>query len=808
MIGTSFFSDMDRLFTIPASRFLPLLLIFICVSYSNSIYSTATVLDDSASFIEVANVYVEDFSGESLAKLSETRFGKRRYIPMLTFAVDNSLAKWLIAETGQYSSERHKLRLKIAHISNIIVHLLTTLVLFLFLKALLQTKVARGSGGDLLVSSSGFALIVCALWALNPVQTNVVTYLVQRMAGLAAFFYLTSLLLYVCARQRSSRWQRLICWSGCVVAAAAAFSSKENTATLPFAMLLVEFIFISPELGAKCYTFWRRRKGLNIFWLLLALGIILPLAYHLFSQYTGGYGHRHFNMAERLYTELRIVVFYLSLLLLPLPGRLNLDHDFPLSHGLLTPPETMLSLLLLAGLMVVAFRLKKRFPLIAFGIFWFFLNLVIESSFISLELVFEHRLYLPAIGFYVAFVAIIIQLCSGLRGMDPGETKKIVFLLIVGASAVFSVLTTYRNNDWRDNYSIYLDSNEKSPAKPRTYVNLGSALGRMGRYQEAIEVLEKAVNLGRKGYEGDVTAINNILICYMNLDKAEEAVARGEAFLERMTPSMNKTYFHKFMYNLGRSYYLVGRYSDALEAFVTGLQYKWPNEYMLLPGAIEKVLLDASGSDEGKRQLGLTGEALEVPLLMAEIMRRVRRYEFGQYYLDKAAMIDEENELLQRYSQQFQKEIDLNNRAASLADPENDLIYKRSWRFRLLLKLAFFIEDYYPPLQGKPLKMLYEQARVVGPESPFADLRLALWYTGRGRCREAVAVLEQTLNNQPDFVPAFEILGRCYMEMEDYDASARAFLKLLSLNPGHHRWSAIEKFFRLVPGEILLKQEQ
>lgn len=785
---------MDRLFAIPAERLLPILLLFICISYSNSIHSTAIVLDDTASFIEVANVYVDDFSAESLTKLSSTRFGRNRFIPMLTFAADNYLAKRMAVSSEQYTSERHRLRLKIAHLTNIIIHLLATLALFFFLKGLLQTEVGRRSL-TFIGSPGGYGLIVCALWAFNPVQTNVVTYLVQRMASLAALFYLASLAFYIQARHRSLRWRGFLCWLGCLATALAAFGSKENSVTLPVAMLLVEFIFISPGLGESCRRYMGRRKWYQLAFMVIAVIFVLPLFYHFVLNFTGGYGHRHFSLSERLFTELRIVVFYISLLVLPLPGRLNLEHDFTLSHGWLAPPATLLSFVLLGALLLIAFRVRKCSPLITFGIFWFFLNLAVESTVISLELIFEHRLYLPAVGFFIALAGVIDHFCGRVRRPAPGELKKILALTVVSVAAAFSVLTAVRNNDWRDNYTLYLDSNEKSPAKPRTYVNLGSALGRLGRYDEAIEVLERGIALGRDGYEGNVTAVNNILICYINQHRVQDAINRGESFLARMTPAMNKADFHKFMYNLGRSYYLAERYDEALEAFVTGLRYNRPNDYML-PGAIEKLLLDAAGSEKGRQQLGLTGESMEVPLLVAEIMRRVRRYDFGQFYLKKAEMEDGTNELLLRYRQQYQQEIDRNRLAAVRADINNDRLYQENRRFRYLMKLAGTIADSYPPLGGKPLQLLLVQALRLGPDNVFAGLYLGRFYAEQGRCQDSVRILEHVVAVQPEFVPALELLGSCYLRMERYEDTLAAFQKLLAVNPGHHRWFAIEEFMQ------------
>src|SRR5665648_1163496 len=104
-------------------------------------------------------------------------------------------------------------------------------------------------------------------------------------------------------------------------------------------------------------------------------------------------------MYERVLTEFRVVIFYVTLLIFPYPSRLNLLHDITTSHSLLDPVTTLLSLLVIAGLIGYAVYCARRWRVVSFCILWFFVNLVVESSIIGLEVIFEHRLYLPLFGF-------------------------------------------------------------------------------------------------------------------------------------------------------------------------------------------------------------------------------------------------------------------------------------------------------------------------------------------------------------------------------------------------------------------------
>ncbi len=126
-------------------------------------------------------------------------------------------------------------------------------------------------------------------------------------------------------------------------------------------------------------------------------------------------------MVERLLTEARIVVWYLSLLLWPAPSRMSLEHDVVVSTSLLNPPTTLGAIVFLALLGWLILRYRKKFPLISYGGMWFLLNLLIESTIVPLELVFEHRLYLPSVGFTLVAVCALVDALGYLFAKRPAE---------------------------------------------------------------------------------------------------------------------------------------------------------------------------------------------------------------------------------------------------------------------------------------------------------------------------------------------------------------------------------------------------
>jgi hypothetical protein len=162
------------------------LLFLVAISYSNTLYSPF-ILDDYSAFINNKNLYLEDFTFASLAKLAKTRFGYARIIPIGSFALNHYI--------GQGKSIVNY------HVTNILIHLLATVSVAFFMAGLLKTKAARNSLRFL--RTEYFILGVCGLWALSPIQTNAVTYLVQRMTSMAAMFYIAACGFYVHARLAS-----------------------------------------------------------------------------------------------------------------------------------------------------------------------------------------------------------------------------------------------------------------------------------------------------------------------------------------------------------------------------------------------------------------------------------------------------------------------------------------------------------------------------------------------------------------------------------------------------------------------------
>jgi hypothetical protein len=365
------------------------------------------------------------------------------------------------------------------HLINMIIHILAGIILFFLFKMTLNLPSQRLQFD----SSDWLPFMATLIWLVHPLHIQSVTYIIQRMNSMAAMFYILSLLLYVKARQANTRGWKFFLFSGSLLAGLLALGTKENTATLPFFILLYEWFFLQDLKVA-----WLKKMVLPILtvWIILAVIILFYLGVQPIAAIKASYGIRDFTMYERVLTEFRVVLFYISLLFFPSPGRLNLDHHFTVSSSFFNPPTTIVSILLLISLFVLAVSLARKQRLLSFCILWFLGNLVIESSVLGLEIIFEHRTYLPSMMAVLGVVVVISRL------LHKAWLQVAVGTMVV---VLFSVWTYQRNTVWQDEVLLRRDSVAKSPNKPRAHAILANALERNKEYPEAALYYKKALSL-------------------------------------------------------------------------------------------------------------------------------------------------------------------------------------------------------------------------------------------------------------------------------------------------------------------------
>ena len=369
------------------------------------------------------------------------------------------------------------------HIVNIALHALTGVLLLLFSRLLFR-RALHLSGRSAPAVPGGeitLATLSALLFVAHPIQIQAVTYIVQRMTVLATLLYVLALLLYVLGRERSAGPGRLLLWLGCALCGVLAMGSKPIAAPLPVAIFGIEWFFYRDLSGV-----WFRRQ-LRWFVPLAAVGVGLGWLYWTNAS-SIGYADFDFTLWERLLTQLRVVgVLYPSLLAWPAPSRLNLLHDVSTSRSLLEPASTLLALTLLLAFASAAVLLSRRERVLGFALLWYLLHLLIESSFLPLAMVYEHRLYLPMVGVSLGCVWLLFRLAS------PRPALAVALAL---ASIMLLATTSHvRNQTWRDAVRFWDDVVAKSPTNPKAIYNLGVAYEQKNLLPEATAVYERLVEL-------------------------------------------------------------------------------------------------------------------------------------------------------------------------------------------------------------------------------------------------------------------------------------------------------------------------
>ena len=486
-----------------------IILLINLVAYSNS-FKTGWHFDDGPNIIGNPDIQISDLSWKSLLKAASTSPGGKRPISYLSFAVNYYL--W-----GEDAFS--------FHVVNFLIHGFNALLVFRIFSTLLAKANPQAHTPEVGLLSS----LAAALWSVNPVQTQPVVYIVQRMTLLSSLFSLLSFYLFVQWRSGTrGKWYSVLSLAAWLVAV----GNKENAFLLPLSFLAYEWLFTD-------------RKFLRLKNLAVGLAAFICLAgftikrYDLVKKIETDYSRREFSMKERLLTQPRIVTFHVSQLLVPVPSRLALRHEIEKSVSWIAPPTTILSILFLGTVLWMGLAQRSRHPLICFGILWFFSNLLVESTFLPLEMIYEHRIYLPSVGLFLALAQASVALSNRWPGVSRKHLKYALGFLVL-SSAVLSFL---RNQVWLDEISLWTDNVQKYPASYRSWNNLGTAYVKSGQAWLAEEAFKRALDREPEYPPARV----NLAILWKDGGRLDEAYSLIENFRETKIG----TFSAEIYYNMG-----------------------------------------------------------------------------------------------------------------------------------------------------------------------------------------------------------------------------------------------------------------
>jgi Tfp pilus assembly protein PilF len=580
------------------------------VAYSNS-FSVPFVFDDGPQIAD--NPVIKDL-GNFLSSSRGYEMNPRRYVGHLSFALN-----YHVGGLGVFGY----------HLVNLAIHILNALLVYFLVILTFRTPHFRSQQSAVSDQQKAFhdspvtvprsllspdhplftihysrflAFFSALLFVVHPVQTQAVTYIVQRFTSLATLFYLLSLVFYIKGRisgrqsadsiqqpqdgspftVQGSRIAISVVWYVLsLLAAALAMKTKEIAFTLPLMIILYDFVFFPSTL---------KKKLLFLSPVLLTL-IIIPISVMGTHQPLGEIlsdlsektrVQTEISRGDYLMTQMRVITTYIRLIFFPVNQ--NLDYDYPLSRSFFTP-SVLLSFVLLASLMGTAVYLiyktqgakrkahsvespmpyaRGAMRLAGFGLLWFFIALSVESSFIPIvDLIFEHRIYLPSVGAFLALSAACVAAAVKV-GEEQPRAGKAVLRLVLLAMVVLLGATLARNTVWHEEGRLWDDVVKKSPGKPRPHYNLGLVYHEKGLLGDAIREYEITLALDPM----DAEAHNNLGNTYSDLGRVDDALREYQTAL-RLKPDS-----HVAHYNIANTYFDLGRVEEALREYRTALRLK------------------------------------------------------------------------------------------------------------------------------------------------------------------------------------------------------------------------------------------
>jgi len=433
------------------------------------------------------------------------------------------------------------------HLVNISIHLINSCLVFWLARLVIQRACDLDASrlGDRYADAA--ALTAALIFVAHPIETQAVTFIVQRLASMMALFYLLSIILFfkgrICMEEGRKCGVVLIALS--VLSALAAMFTKQNSFTLPLSLLLVELAFFSPS--------WRlMKRKVAIFAIFASLLVVLPIVIILYqgvSLQEIGDATRATKMLGRydfFATQINVVRTYLRLMIFPAAQRV--DYSYPIFHSILNE-RTILSAILHGLIITAAIASFRKNRAVFFGIALFYITLLVEASIFPIQdVIVEHRLYLPSVGFIMA-AAYLMWLASRRVHLNARSMWIFVGILV----AVLAVLTHQRNKAWADSETLWKDNVLKDANSWRAHYNLGKSYELQRRWAEARSEWEESTKIADSAW-----AWNNIGNILTRQEKYEEAMKAFKKSTE-LDPSYAMPYG-----NMGIAMEKLGKYDEAM----------------------------------------------------------------------------------------------------------------------------------------------------------------------------------------------------------------------------------------------------
>ncbi|MDB4349808.1 tetratricopeptide repeat protein [Omnitrophica bacterium] len=432
-----------------------------------------------------------------------TKYNSYRPIQMVTYMVNHSLSG---------------LDVRWYHFTNILLHVLVALAIYWLVNILYDDRL--------------LSLITSLLFVSHPIHVAAVAYISGRADSLALFFMILSFIFYIKTLDTKRKGAYILMLLSFMLA----LLSRENVLIFPALLLLYHYAA-------------RKRFNIYRFMPLLSIAFAYMLLRGTFLKSTLPHLSAHTGFLQRLPGFFVAITNYIRLIFFPLDQHMEYGNRF----FNITDPRAISGVVILFLLLTYAFRKRDSNRLVFFSVCWFFIALLPLSNLYPIPIAYmaEHWLYVPSIGFCL----ILAKGLSRLYGTKTLKTLAIAFVtLIVG---FYSFLTIRYNEYWREPMVFYTRNLEYVPDSVRTLSYIAVEYYNMGKKEEAIASLKKAIRLN----PDDAKAYNNLGRIYGDLGRYGEAISSYKKAIE-LDPDLIVVYS-----NLGVAYVATGETKKARASF-------------------------------------------------------------------------------------------------------------------------------------------------------------------------------------------------------------------------------------------------
>ena len=532
---------------------IALLLIAVAAVYADS-FDGAFVFDDFPAIVENPHVRSLQPLSQSLGAPAEAPTAGRP-IAAFSFAVSYAVA-------GGY-------RAWWFHAMNVAIHACAALALFGVIRRTLSTPALRPRFGP---SSTSLAFLVALLWAVHPLQTQAVTYIIQRTESLMGLFLLLTL---YCAIRGTTRWTTLA-----VLFCALGMATKQTMVGAPLLVVLWDWLF-----GARMR--WKFYAALAATWLLLAWLVVSEPRPHSIGAIEG------WTPLSYLLTQGGVILHYLRLAIVPWP--LAFDYDWPPAKGLLPIAVPFALVTALLGLTMAGIARRRPW---AFPGAWCFIILAPTSSVLPIvtEVAAEHRMYLPVAG-----VLALVLLGAHILARRL-ERPRLVAIVATAWLVPLAILTVARNRVYENDERVWTDTIARRPSDARAHNNYAVDLFKSGRLDEAEAHARQSVALNPARAASQQT----LGIVLLSKGRADEGIDALEE-----SRSLDPTDAHTHV-SLGEAYGAKGDLGAASMAFLDAAQYQPDDPFVLNRAGWILATAPEPRIRDGARALSLASHAVDL----------------------------------------------------------------------------------------------------------------------------------------------------------------------------------------------------